>query len=372
MRKYALLMAALLVHLTACDKKDGAAGAGGAGAAAAKKTLTDKLLGSWREEHGKGDSNQKPLEKRPTVTFTKDTMTAVYPAADGKPMVMKWSVKSETPTGGVLKMVMDMDGKPFPADDQTVKFTDDDNMEMTNGPGGGTYVRLGSAAAKGGGAAATPAAAAGGPVYKFEKLGLTYSLPEGTNVGELVEIAGSYTVPCCNGAAIQVNPYKPEGLMASDLEAAKKSVSDFQNPKTTRAEKTADGWRVEYDHDSGTGRDFKVLVRRTFGKKGFDCEVTSSDAKITLLAAKACESLASTGAADEAPAAAAPTAGAPPAGVPAGGGSTCEKAVRCCHAAVGDNSPACAPLATAVEATCAASLKSFKKAAKGKKKKLCD
>lgn len=256
---------------------------------------------------------------------------------------------------------------------------------------------LGLAAActeKGGGAAAPakpgePAKAAepakpDTKTLKIDALGLSFQMPADTEVGEAMEVMGSYTFPCCGGGAIQINPVKEDSVVqAKTFEDAKKSVDDFQNPKTTKAEKTADGWRVEYDHDSGMGRTFKVLVRRVFGGKGFDCEATAMDAEKAKLAAKGCETLVGAGGAaaapakpaDEAPKADAPKADAPPAEpTAAAAGATCEKAARCCEVVSG-KSPACDTLLKAAEETCKTSLASFKKAVKAtkpKQLKLCE
>ena len=224
------------------------------------------------------------------------------------------------------------------------------------------------------GAKADALAAASGNVHKIEKLGLSFQMPDGVEVGEVIEVMGSYTYPTGSGSSIQVNPYKAGGSMSDDFEAAKASVKDFQDPKLTRSEKTSDGWRVEYDHDSGTGRTFKVLVRRSFGKDGYDCEANANDAKTALVAAKGCESLKSDKRVEAVAAVAGPAAGAAAAPGPTeakpAAGASCEKAVRCCRLAVGDKSPACDPLAGAVEASCANSLKSFKKVVKASKPKL--
>jgi hypothetical protein len=132
--------------------------------------------------------------------------------------------------------------------------------------------------------------------YKMEKLGLSFQMPVEVEVGESMELMDSVTFPCCGGGAIQVNPVKADSMVAAkNLEEAKKSVNDFQSPKLTKAEATTDGWRVEYDHDSGMGRTFKVTIRRTIDNKAFDCETTGGEAAKAQLAAKACETLAPIG-----------------------------------------------------------------------------
>ncbi|MGC4114637.1 MAG: hypothetical protein QM765_08510 [Myxococcales bacterium] len=220
---------------------------------------------------------------------------------------------------------------------------------------------------------------------KIDALSLSFELPADTEIGEAMEVMGSYTFPCCGGAAIQVNPVKADSLVqAQNFDDAKKSVNDFQNPKLVKADKTADGWRIEYDHDSGMGRTFKVLTRRTFGAQGYDCEATANDAEKAKLASKGCETLkgpagaaAPAKPADEAAKADAPKADAPAAAAEpavAAAGASCEKAAKCCEVLSG-KSPACDNLLKAPEETCKTSLVSFKKAVKASKPKqlkLCD
>lgn len=240
----------------------------------------------------------------------------------------------------------------------------------------------GGAPAAGGSAgkpeAAKPASA--NKAYKIDGLKLAFELPSGVEVSDPIEMMGSYTYRV-GGAVVQIMAVKEDSLSAAhSLDEAKKEAEMFEDVKVTKADKTADGWRVEYNHNSVTGRDFKVSIRRAFGGAEFNCEASGGDAAKVAAAAKACEAITYSGPAvpkaagdapkgDEAPKADEAKADAPKADAPAApaagaAGASCAKAVKCCQALNGEKGAACAPLANAPEATCATSLESFKKAVK--------
>ncbi len=230
-----------------------------------------------------------------------------------------------------------------------------------------------------GGSAAKPEAAkpSANKTYNIDGLKLAFELPSSVEVSDPLEMLGSYTYRV-GGAVVQIMAVKEDSLSAAhSLDEAKKEAEMFEDVKVTKADKTADGWRVEYNHNSGTGRDFKVSIRRAFGGAEFNCEASGGDVAKVTAAAKACEAITYKGPAvpkaaaaadapkgDEAPKADAPKADAPAAPAAGAAGASCAKAVKCCQALNGEKGPACAPLANAPEATCAASLDSFKKAVK--------
>ena len=227
----------------------------------------------------------------------------------------------------------------------------------------------------------------GAKVTKIDEAGVQFTLPPDTKLGDVTALMGSYTYPCCGGGTtIQVNPVKADSLTAAkNIDDAKKSADIFDKAKVTKSEATADGWRVEYDHDSGMGHTYDILIRHTFSGNAFDCEADSTDAAKVKIAAKACESLtpipggkmvATAGGASAAAAAmagapgAAGGAGAPP-GMAGGAavGVDCPKAVKCCKVLSGDSAPSCDSLAKAGDAACTSSLQSFVKAVKATKPK---
>jgi len=114
-------------------------------AAPVVKAPEERLLGKWREELEFGGDPNRPVEKRPTLVFSKGTYVHTFPATSGAPMEGTWKVASAKGDELVLKQTLKLDAKTsFPVDDQKVLFKDADTFELRNAKNGhgGLYKRV--------------------------------------------------------------------------------------------------------------------------------------------------------------------------------------------------------------------------------------
>jgi hypothetical protein len=103
-----------------------------------------KLFGKW-EETKKLGPGEDPNARGTTKLEVKADGTMVQVFGDGPPMVTKYKVASAKGDELVLKTELQLEkGKSFPADDQRIKLTGLDTMEMTNAANGygGAYKRV--------------------------------------------------------------------------------------------------------------------------------------------------------------------------------------------------------------------------------------
>jgi len=146
----------------------------------------------------------------------------------------------------------------------------------------------GAAAPAGDKPAAAAAAAPAGGGLKLPALGLTIDLPADSSVNEML---GSFMVQG-GGTVVSVSEVKADNTAAAKtFEDAKKAMGDYSPKKTTKEEKTADGWNIQFQNDGGMGANYFVWVRRTIDGKQIQCETTASSTEQADKAAAACASL---------------------------------------------------------------------------------
>ena len=103
-----------------------------------------KLYGKWQETKKLGPG-EDPNAKGTTQLEVKPDGSLVQRYGDSPPMVTRFKVASAKDKELVLKTELVLEkGKTFPADDQKVRFVDDDTIEMTNAANGygGVYKRV--------------------------------------------------------------------------------------------------------------------------------------------------------------------------------------------------------------------------------------